>query len=254
MIELSPEHHPGLRPLFSDFGLRLHGLIEAVCSPDFGRAWVDDPVSPSVAVSQIDFWIVGGDPGAAAAAEALRMAPTSGTIITAGEAWDDLVRETLGAGVRERTRTGFATPHPQAWDRARLREMAASLPEGFAIRRVTAESLGTFLDVAKDFTSNWRSPEACLAHGVGFGVFEGDRCVAGCGSFTLAGKRLEVEIDTEPGYRRRGLARAVAAALILHCLEAGIEPCWDAHNPESAALALQLGFVEPCPYTVFVVG
>jgi hypothetical protein len=46
----------------------------------------------------------------------------------------------------------------------------------------------------------------------------------------------------------------VAAALILHCLDAGIEPCWDAHNPESAALALQLGFTDPMPYEVFVVG
>jgi GNAT superfamily N-acetyltransferase len=252
-MELSPEDHPMLRPLFSDFGLRLHGLIEAVCSRDFGRAWVDDPVSPSVAVSHIDFWLIGGEPGAPAAAEAVRMV-TRGTIVTAGGAWDDVVRETLGAAAQERTRTGFATSHRHEWDRARLREMAASLPEGFAIRRITASNLATFLDVAKDFASNWRSHEAFLAGGVGFGVFEGDRCVAGCGSFTLANNRLEVEIDTEPAYRRRGLARAVAAALILHCLEAGIEPCWDAHNPESAALAQQLGFVEPYPYTVFAVG
>ena len=63
-----------------------------------------------------------------------------------------------------------------------------------------------------------------------------------------------MEIDTHPDFRRRGLARSVAATMILHCLDEGIEPCWDAHNPESAALALQLGFVDPQAYTVFVVG
>jgi predicted GNAT family acetyltransferase len=77
--------------------------------------------------------------------------------------------------------------------------------------------------------------------------------VAGCSSYTLANNKLEIEIDTHPDHRRKGLARAVAAALILYCLDAGIEPCWDAHNPESAALAEQLGFTDPTPYEVFVV-
>ncbi|MBW4622041.1 MAG: GNAT family N-acetyltransferase [Cyanosarcina radialis HA8281-LM2] len=48
--------------------------------------------------------------------------------------------------------------------------------------------------------------------------------------------------QTHDGFRRRGLARAVAAAMVLYCLDRGLEPCWDAANEPSSALARQLGF------------
>ena len=252
MIELAPEQHERLRPLFAGFGSRLHGCVEAIFSGDFGRAWADDPVTPTVAVANIDFWFVAGDAGVAAATEAIRMTPVRGTIVTAGGAWDDVVRATLGDELTERTRIGFAAPEPDAWDRERLREMAAAAPDGFAIRRITPDNVAPFVEVASDFVHHFRTREAYFAQGVGFGVFAGDRCVAGCSSYTIANGKLEIEIDTHPDFRRRGLARAVAATMILHCIDAGIEPCWDAHNPESAALAVQLGFVDPEAYTVLV--
>ena len=48
-------------------------------------------------------------------------------------------------------------------------------------------------------------------------------------------------------------ARSVASAMIEHCIERGLEPCWDAHNPISTALATKLGFVDPQPYTAYEV-
>jgi hypothetical protein len=41
--------------------------------------------------------------------------------------------------------------------------------------------------------------------------------------------------------------------MIEYCLERGLEPCWDAHNEISAALAAKLGFVEPAPYAAYEV-
>ncbi|MEX2228500.1 MAG: GNAT family N-acetyltransferase, partial [Dehalococcoidia bacterium] len=49
-------------------------------------------------------------------------------------------------------------------------------------------------------------------------------------------------------FRRRGRGRAAGARLVEHCLDHGLEPCWDAHNPPSTALAEQLGFVDPQRY------
>jgi GNAT superfamily N-acetyltransferase len=253
MIELTPAQHARLRPLFTGFGSRLHGCIEAIFSGDFGRAWADDAASPIVGVAQIDFWFVAGDASSPVAADALQLLPVGGTIVTGGSEWDHRVRYAFGARLVARTRTGMTTPPPPAWDRARLQRFAATLPGGFAIERITPDNVTSFVDVASDFVHHFRTRDAYFAQGVGFGAFVGERCVAGCSSFTLAGGKLEIEIDTHPDFRRRGLARAVAATMILHCLDAGIEPCWDAHNPESAALALQLGFVDPQPYTVFVV-
>ena len=39
--------------------------------------------------------------------------------------------------------------------------------------------------------------------------------------------------------------------MIEHCLDRGLEPCWDAHNDMSAALATKLGFVAAAPYTAY---
>ena len=41
--------------------------------------------------------------------------------------------------------------------------------------------------------------------------------------------------------------------MIEYCLERGLEPCWDAHNDISAALAAKLAFIEPAPYTAYEV-
>lgn len=253
MHELPQEHSERLRPLFEGFGHRLHGLVEAVCTPDFGTAWVDDIDHPRVAVANCDFWFVVGDPHAPAAADALRLFE-KGTVVSARRHWDDLARDRLRSRVTTRTRTGFTTPALPAWDRAHLQSLASSVPDGYEVRRVTGPDIPSYVEVAKEFVSNFRSVDDYLEHGLGFGVWQGERCVAGCSSFTLANNKLEVEIDTDPGHRRKGLARAVAATLILHCIEAGIEPCWDAHNPESAALAEQLGFTDPMEYDVMVVG
>ncbi len=251
LTELTSAQRELLRPLFADLGSRLHGCVEAVYGGDFGRAWANDPIVPAVAIAHVDFWFVAGDARLPEASEALRMVPERGTIVTAGGRWDTVVRQTLSGTIKESIRTAMSTPPPESWDRERLRALVASLPDGYSIRRPSAADIDSFWAVEKDLIGNFVTPQRFLERGLGFGIWFDGRYVAGCSSYTLANRKLEIEIDTHPAFRRRGLARAVAAAMILHCLAQGVEPCWDAHNPESAALALQLGFVSPQPYTVF---
>ncbi len=254
MIELTPTQHARLRPMFASFATRLHGSVEAIFSGEFGRAWADDADAPTVALAHIDFWFIAGDARTRAADEALGQVPRRGTIVTGGGSWDERVRSTLGDDMHERARTGMAAPTPTEWNGDRLQAMASAIPDGFEIRRVTPADVHAFAAFEKDLVANFGTIERYLENGIGFGAWFNGQCVAGCSSFTLAGGKLEIEIDTHRDFRRRGLARAVAATMILHCLDEGIEPCWDAHNLESSALALQLGFVDPQPYTVFVVG
>ena len=74
------------------------------------------------------------------------------------------------------------------------------------------------------------------------GIVHQGRFVSGACSAAVGGGKFEIEIQTHQHFRRRGLARAVAAALILYGLEHGLEVCWDAANEPSSALARQLGF------------
>ena len=68
------------------------------------------------------------------------------------------------------------------------------------------------------------------------------RIVSGASSYSRYDKGIEIEIDTEKAHRRRGLATAAGAALILECLSRGLYPSWDAQNKWSVALAEKLGY------------
>lgn len=59
----------------------------------------------------------------------------------------------------------------------------------------------------------------------------------------VADGAIEIQVNTEESARRQGLATAVSAALILHCLEHGIEPHWSTSDPVSHRLAERLGYV-----------
>lgn len=247
LIELFGDARGVLQPLFRG-NRKLHGALTAALSGDFGRAWADSATAPRVAVVEIEFYFVAGDAEAPAAEEVVRAIPRDTTVVAAGEPWDALVRSIKADAIVERTRIAYDAG---TWDRARLGKQAGALPPGHTLTRIGAENVDRFAALTHDLVANYRSTRDFAAHGVGFGVEREGRFVAGCTSFTLAAGKLEFEIQTHPDFRRRGLATAAAAAMILHCIDNGLEPCWDAHNEGSALLAEKLGFVNRLPYTVF---
>ena len=90
-----------------------------------------------------------------------------------------------------------------------------------------------------------------MTRGVGLGIRYQGMFVSGASSAAVGGGKVEIEIQTHRQFRRRGLARTVAAALIQYCLQRGLEPCWDAANGPSAALARQLGFHSTGKYEAY---
>ena len=70
-------------------------------------------------------------------------------------------------------------------------------------------------------------------------------------SYCVYAGGIEVEIDTHPAHRQRGLATACGARLILECLDRGLYLSWDAHDLRSVALAEKLGYHRGEPYPVY---
>jgi len=99
----------------------------------------------------------------------------------------------------------------------------------------------------------FRDHEHFLAAGFGFAVEHDGEIVAGCSSFTEADGRVEIEIDTAKHHRRRGLALATGSALVLHCLDRDLVPCWDAANEASARLASRIGFSDSLTYPAWFI-
>ena len=178
-------------------------------------------------------------PGAARLAGAV----ASGKEIVYGNRpdWRAFLLDRLGDRVFDRPMRTF---DPAALSRESLERLAASpLPEGYALRRLEAgwaEQLDG--ELAPHALQVFASPAAFAECGVGYGVVAGNVLASAATTYTVSPASTEIAIATRPSHRQRGLAIAAAARLLLHCLDAGLTPHWNASNPVSIRLAQRLGF------------
>ena len=216
-----------------------------------GRAWADDATNPRVALLDLDFYFLGGDASAPAAEATVRGLDAPWSLAASSADWEPLIRRVWGERLATRTRVAFSSP--ASWERERLRAHAGSLSDGFGLKRIERTDAERFRELADSLVYNFESLDDFIERGVGFGIEHDGRFVSGCASFAISSHSLEFDIQTRKDYRGRDLATATASAMILYCLDAGLEPCWDAHNEISAKLATKIGFVEPKPYTAYEV-
>ncbi len=181
LIEVPPAQRASLRPLFSGFP-GLYGCIDAALEGKMGAAWADHPARPTVALIDLDFGFLAGDPDAPAAEEAVRGLEPPWSAAVSSAAWEPLLRRVWGERVRMRTRVAF---HQGAWDRARLRGFVEALPDGYELRRITIDDAARFRELADSLVYNFPSLEEFVARGVGFGVEREGRFVSGCSSFAI---------------------------------------------------------------------
>ena len=241
--ELSPPERPVLREMFSTCP-GMHGGVAAVLDGGMGSAMADDAQNPSTGFLHAgDFRLFAGEP-----VRDLVEGLLEKIVVVPDPQWDELIRQIAGADVETFQRVAFDAGH---WDIEELRDLSGRLPDGFFLRRVEAADMPGFAELDQSLVDNFADYSAFQNEGVGFAIVHKEKIVAGCSSYLIGGGKLEIEIHTHSDYRRRGLAAGAAAALISYCLEHDIEPCWDAANEESAALAEKLGFLNPRPYTAY---
>lgn len=171
------------------------------------------------------------------------------------EEWHGLIEEVWGRRAVRETRYAILK-EPDVFDTGKLAAYAAALPEGYALRMVDEALVPALLAEAwsRDFCSAFDSPADFTRRGLGVVATYDGVPVAGAGSYCVYRGGIEIEIDTRADHRRRGLATACGARLILECLERGLYPSWDAIDLRSAALAEKLGYHRGEPYPVYWVG
>jgi RimJ/RimL family protein N-acetyltransferase len=239
LIELDSDNRTSLRKLFDRYPC-LHGSVAAVIEGGMGRVFADAQEVPSVALAVLDFHLLAGDPLHPNAPLLFRQLQPGNVVVAPTPAWGQLLAATYPDALTVYHREAFEA---EKFDTDRLRGFRQMLPSGFELRQVRPEEVTQHAtDLGRSLIYNFRSPEEFITRAVGMGILHQGRFVSGASSAAIGGGKFEIEIQTQPQFRRRGLARAVAAALILHGLEHGLEACWDAANEPSSALARQLGF------------
>ena len=228
------------------FGGWAEGMVWACLQGRMGTVLANDTRSSAAAVLG-DFAFFAGAPD-----RELLDAVSVPLLVPQNDAWAAVIAAYFGRAVQPIIR--YATRKDTVFDRKRLETFARSLPNSYTIRKIDRNlyDLCSRIPWSRDLVSQYPTWEAYQAQGLGFAVLRNGAPVAGASSYASFDGGIEIEIDTCPAERRRGLARACGAALILDCLDRGLYPSWDAHDTVSLALAEQLGYQSAGPYRTFL--
>lgn len=166
--------------------------------------------------------------------------------------WEQAIERVYGNSVTRRLR--YAThKEVDAFDTAKLRAIVAALPRPYELRRIDAALYRQVmaLEWAADLCENFAGQDDFLANGLGILVLRQGEIVSGASSYTYYRGGIEIEIDTRQDQRRRGLALACGAQLILDCLDQNLYPSWDVYSLDSLALAQKLGYHLAGEYPIY---
>lgn len=210
-----------------------------------GAVYAEGDCAPASAVAALgDFCFFGGTPSPALAA--FRPPECGGPfaiLVPPDARWSALLARTHAARARSAQRYAIKK-EAGIFNPGLLRHYVASLAPGYAL-----EPIGRALyercmaqDWSRDLVAQFPDYAAYRRLGLGMAVTRDGLPVSGASSYCAYRGGIEIEIDTHRDHRRRGLATACGAGLILECLRRGLYPSWDAHNPGSVALAEKLGY------------
>ena len=216
----------------------LDASIVACLDNVMGKIFADDTEHPKSAMAVIgDFAFLAGEPNT----ELVCAKPNRQMIVVPqDEAWEELIENNIPAYKQIR----YAIRKDTKFDRKKLENMANALPEGYTIRKIDAELYDVCLKDEK-FESNvsvFDSKKKYLELGRGFAVMKNGRIVSAASSYSRYLNGIDIGINTIKEERHKGLGSAVAAKLILECLDEGLYPAWDAANKMSVRLAEKLGY------------
>ncbi len=164
-------------------------------------------------------------------------------LVPQNEAWAKLIEKCYGDKARKVTRFAIKK-EKNIFDRAKLEEAVLNIPEGYELKMIEKAEYHMCLnnEWAKDLVSQYKDYDTYKDLGLGAAVLKDGELVSGAPSYSTYRGGIEIEIDTREDHRRKGLAYACGAKLILECLKRGLYPSWDAQNKWSVALAGKLGY------------
>ena len=251
MIELQPDHLHIANTLYRNYPY-LQGYVASALSGEMGTVAVDDLECPTIGHITLAWAnIMAGDATTPAAQALLKEILPNMILIPENSRWVDAFYGRWGHRLEKWRRI---TCKHGSWNIEKLRYFERQLSADYSIRQVscTEEVKGLIQmgDGLVDFP-NYPTPEDFLNRGIGFIIERNGEIVSGCTSYAVGGGKFDISVTTRREYQRRGLAQAVAARMILYCLQEGIEPYWDAPSEAGGNLGKKLGYTYARPYTAF---
>jgi GNAT superfamily N-acetyltransferase len=226
--------------------------IDCAIEGQMGKAFVDDPANPTAwMIEQSGFFCYfAGDAQGAGGYEIVRSLTPCKMLMPSPPGWLEVAQEVHGDKLNVFDRYSLSS---ESLSGPHLDGLLRDSPYMDEIRRIDAGLAArvygsdSFIDL-----SDFESVEDFLTRGVGFYLMEGDTLVGAAYSSLVCSKGIETSLFVLPEHRRKGVATALASALLKWCLENGADPHWDAANPESCKLARKLGYTHAGAYEAYV--
>ncbi|WP_343209198.1 GNAT family N-acetyltransferase [Anaerolentibacter hominis] len=251
MEMITKENACVLAPLFDGWN---ETMIWSYLHGCMGNGWADQTSDPeSARIITGDFCFLAGKPDA----EFVKHIPSDFPspqilMVPRDNGWSRLIERCYPYSYRKFLRYALKK-EPDAFDTDKLAGYVATLTKGYRIHPIDEAYFHAVRkeEWSKDLCSQFSSYEQYRDHGMGYLVLHGDKIVSGVSSYTYYDGGIEIEIDTRKPYRKKGLALACAAHMILECLKRGLYPSWDAANKESLHLAEKLGYHLDSAYVTY---
>jgi len=243
------------KQLFSMFEDMKDTMILSCLQGHMGTTWVDNPTNPTAAQIIVGIFVFyAGDPHGDGTEELLSNLPKDSLVIVNTDEWKNRI-ETFHKGSIEKFQRYAFEKNPEHLNCDYMQSFLTKLPEGYELKKIDGALAydPSLQDLSEDFTSQYDSIDDYIKKGVGFCILSNGKIVCAASSYSVYDDGIEIEIDTHPNHRRKGLATAAASALILDCLNKGKYPSWDAANSVSAAFATKLGYVLEESYDTYYI-
>lgn len=255
MIELSNEEMRCLELLSEDsVDVCLRSAIEG----RMGKGWVDCKSNPAIGLVIVaDFcYILGNLKGPEDANDIKELlSKAKGKIIKAKDLnWIAVLEEHFPDSLKRFNRYAIKR-NSAGFHKDILNNYISRVESLYSITRIDEKLYYKVLDdpFMADCCCFFRSLEDFLENGRGYVVIHNDEIIAGASSYSYCKGYIDITIGTKNEYRQKGLAKAVAAKLILECLENNIYPVWDSVDMRSVALAEKLGYTFDKEYEVYMI-
>lgn len=219
-----------------------------------GKAWASGEQKPdSVQIVIGDFCFLGGIPNRELVNnKAAFMEKDFIIMMPQSEEWQELIEDSYGEHATKQLRYAIKKD-PYVFNKEKLSNIVKNLAPEYSISLIGEVLFQQIQDLpwARDLCVNFATYQEYREHGLGVVVLKNGEIVSGASSYSYYHGGIEIEIDTREDLRRRGLALACGAKLIIECLKRGIYPSWDAQNMGSVLLAEKLGYEMDKEYPVY---
>lgn len=242
ICHISGENLENIEILFKDWN---ETLIYSCLQGYMGTAWADSTINPKSAQIVIaDFCFFAGEANEAFVKNKPKERNSDFVImVPQHDKWADLIEKVYGQNATKVTRYAIKK-ESDMFDVKKLKAITVSVNTEYEIRLIDKKLFAVARENnwSADLCSQFESFDEYAQKGLGVAALHNGELVSGASSYTVYRNGIEIEIDTREDYRRKGLALACGAKLILECINRNIYPSWDAQNKASVALSEKLGY------------